>query len=570
MSDLITIKKGRAKNFFSIGNEFYEFDYSSHLSTLILGKNGSGKSSCGPDLITYALYGKPYRDIKLGQLINSINNKNMLVELEFSVLGNDYLVRRGQKPNIFEIYKDGTLLNQEAATKDYQKILETQILRMPLKAFKQWVVIGSSTYKPFMQLSAGERRQIIEDVLDISIFTKMGEFSRQHERELKSEVSQLKSEISIRQDNVKTLIANLSNLEDTKKHAESTRDQQIEKLGSEISELKNELNSSIEKIEQFKPNVEELNRLNEAVSKIDRVIDRCSINIQTQEKSISNIQNDIVCETCKQEIPEQSRKEAISSIEEKLTDAKSKLDEAKTIKKSIEDKISPISEYSGLLNDELTRSKILSTKITELTKQLKSIPELEHLNTSINNMQSSIQETQLLVSTLNSKYTEFLEEMQYYSVVSAMLKDTGIKSTIVENYLPVINQLINGYLEEFGLFVGFELSSTFDETIRSRDRDIFSYNSFSEGEKAMIDLAILFTWRQIATSKNSMSCNLLFLDEVGGASLDVDAHTVLINTISKIAKNVFLITHRETDEEIFDRVWEFSKPKNYSIFSERI
>lgn len=564
----IVFEKLRAKNFFSIGNTWMEFDLCSSSSTLIVGQNGCGKSTL-LDALCYSLFGKPYRDIKLGQVVNTINNKAMLIEIEFTVLGSRYKIVRGQKPNIFEIYKDGDLVTQEAATRDYQKYLEKQILKMNHRSFKQLVIMGTAAYTPFMQLKAGDRRQVIEDVLDIAIYSKMGELSRLREREIKSDLTRIDQELKLRRENLVSHQNNLDVLKSDKEKLESERDSKLSILNSELSSAKKELSDV----------VNDITRMKDATAnyeKLDLAFDKIKINISKFENSIASVQSQINkvktgthCPTCSQEIPKDRISKAILDLEESIVGVPEKLSDATKIRDQIKDRLTSLENDVTILNDLNSKAKVLSATISGIIKQIETLENSGTKFEAINSLQNDIISIGDLIYSLQNKSADLGLELQYYQIVSSMLKDSGIKSTIVSKYLPVINKLINQYLEMFGLFVGFELSPTFEETIKARHRDTYSYNSFSEGEKAKIDCSILFTWRHIASMKNTVSCNILILDEIGGSSLDSDSYALMVEHLGKVAPNVFLITHRDVEEELFDRVWEFSKPKSFSQYIER-
>lgn len=537
--------------------EFYANEIVSHNSSLT-------------DTICYALYGKPYRDIKLAQLINSINNKDCLVEIEFSVAGVEYKVRRGMKPAVFEIYKNGDLITAEAASRDYQKVLETQILKMNLKTFRQLVVIGSATYTPFMQLKASERREIIEDILDISIFSKMGELSRSTERELKSSVARLKSEVSIREETLVSLNSSMSSLLADMALLEKNKEKELDELKARLNTSQSSLSNFLSGIESLKGKTSSYNDLKTATNQLTRKISSVESELQHRLRAIENAKETHNCPTCYQPYPEAERQKLIDKYSNGLEKFEADLATLVDTNDKLAVKLVSVEADVESLRQIMTEAKVTAETIKNINERISAINNSGSNLSGLAKIQDSIEETTKLVSDLRNSIAEKETELEYYSVISSMLKDSGIKSTIVARYLPIINKLINQYLEQFGLFVGFELSPTFEETIKARHRDTYSYNSFSEGEKAKIDSAILMTWRHIASIKSTMNCNLLFLDEVGGQSLDFDSHEQMIRMISESAQNVFLITHRETEEEFFDRIWEFSKPKNYTTMTERL
>lgn len=565
---LIVFEKARAKNFFSIGNTWMEFDLCGSPSTLIIGQNGNGKSTL-LDLLCYVLFGKPYRDIKLGQVVNTINNKAMVVEIEFSILGSRYKIARGQKPSIFEIYKDGDLVTQEAATRDYQKYLEKQILKMNHRSFKQLVIMGTAAYTPFMQLKSGDRRQVIEDVLDIAIYSKMGELSRLREREIKTDVTRIDQELKLRRENLISHQTNLEVLKTDKENIEKERDSKIESLSVELTNNKSLLSDIVTKIPTLSGASDEYSKLVSAFDKIKINISKLENSVSTTESQINKIKTGTHCPTCTQEIPKDRIDKAVNDLTGSISGIPEKLQEAASIRDRLKDRLTALENDVTMLNELNSGARELSATISSLVKQIDSLQNSGTKFEAIGSLQNDIISLGDLISSLQNRSALLSTDLQYYQIVSSMLKDTGIKSTIVSKYLPVINKLINQYLEMFGLFVGFELSPTFEETIKARHRDTYSYNSFSEGEKAKIDCSILFAWRHIASMKNTVSCNILVLDEIGGSSLDSDSYGLMVEHLSKVAPNVFLITHRDVEEELFDRVWEFSKPKSFSQYTER-
>ena len=569
MIDTLVFEKCRAKNFFSIGNSWMEFDLCGAGRTLIVGPNGAGKSTV-LEIITYCLFNKPYRDIKLGQVVNSVNGKDCLTEVIFSVRGSRYTVTRGQSPSVFTIHKDGELVTQDASNRDYQQVLEKQILRWNLKAFKQIVAVGSASYVPFMKLKPSDRRAVIEDILDISIFTKMGDLSRATERALKGDIQKTDSEIKQNSTWTQTLSSNLSAMMADKKAVEQQKASELEKIGIQISENQLRMSEILSEMEPIKSKVEEHTKLSRALDSLTIKLNAAAYDVRNFSGKIKNIETETHCENCGQEIPPDKRESAVASLRPSLDTASTTLASLKDIESKMSEKINSLEAYSLALNELTAAARQTATTLESLNAQQRVwLSKTDESFSAMETIQADIQNTNLKLQELNARYRELTDSYQYYQMASAMLKDSGIKSTVVSNYLPVINKLINTYLEEFGLFVGFELSSTFEETIRSRHRDLFSYESFSVGEQLIIDLAIMYTWRHICTLKSTMSCNLLFFDEVGGASLDSSNIETMVKSLGSVASNIFLISHREVDEDDFDRVWEFSKVNKFSHVTER-
>lgn len=557
----------RYKNFMATGNQFTEISLDGYKVTRVLGKTGSGKSTL-VEAIFYALFNKPFRDIKLTQLINSINNKNMVVEIEFSILGNRYKVIRGQKPAIFEIYKNGVLETQEGDSRDYQRILETQIIRANAKTFKQLVVIGSASYKQFMELKPPDRRDIIEDILEISIFTKMGDLSRSIERTLKADLNKIDSEIKLRQEtcgNQKTLISKL----------EDEKDAFLQNHSKMLLGIEQKLQAALEEELATTATLKKLRSSEGAYKQLTDAILKASSQANVIASKVSSISDDRdklkaqkSCNVCGQGISDGHKEMIILDYDAKLEENQQKHDKLAEIITGLKDKVSGLDYDADLISTNESSLAAIRANISQYQSQLASLGKVADKFSGLESTKQMLLEETEKLCVLSDNKVKYSTDLMYYNVISTMLKDTGIKATIVDNVLPIINKFINKYLEEFDLFVGFELSNTFEETIRSRDRDCFSYASFSEGEKTKIDLSILLTWRKLAAAKNAISTNLLILDEVGSSTLDSDVYTDILNTLFSSASNVFSISHRDQDPELFDRIITVTKPKNFSIITE--
>lgn len=562
----ITFHVVRYKNFISAGNQFIEIELDKHETTLIRGRNGAGKSTI-LDAIFYALYGRAFRDINVDQLVNSINGKHSVVELEFSILGIRYKIVRGQKPAIFEIYKDGELIDQPGASRDYQKILDNQILKLKPQLFKQIVVIGAASYTQFMSLKPAERRSIIEDILEISVFTKMAELSRAEERTIKSGLTSTDSEINIRKGTIEKQRGLIDRMESEKetfqaRHSEMVAESQA-KLEAQIAEAQ----SILPAIQELKSKQESFVTLTEAINKANQTLAASVDRKRDIQKKISVASKSENCPTCNSDIGLEKRDSILAEYANQEAEIDGKIESLRSVIIGLGEKC----EATGFSQDSLTRMESQLSSIRRSITQYKD--QIAQLN-SVADKFSGLDETKRLLGEettrlleLSDKKVSLSTDMMYYNLISTMLKDNGIKATIVENYLPVINKYINQYLEAFDLFVGFELSSTFSETIRSRHRDTFSYPSFSEGEKSKIDLSILLTWRKIASMKSAASTNLLILDEVGSSTLDVMVYNDILRILFSSADNVISIAHRDQDLDMFDRIIDAEKPKNFSTIT---
>lgn len=564
----IHFKRVRYKNLLSSGNIFTEIDLDKHTTTLISGSNGSGKSTL-LDAIVFGLYGKPFRKINKPQLLNSINQKDLLVEIEFTVGGSEFLVRRGIKPGIFEIYRNGKLIDQDSATRDYQSYLEQEILGINHKSFNQIVVLGSATYVPFMELSAGARRQIIEDLLDIQVFSTMNIL-------LKERVSQNKENIT---DNSYKIDILESKIESAKEHNNSIRKMRE----TEVNKIREKMQDHISKIEEEKENIENVQA--EIETLINEIGDKASVksknekaksikseletNLKSHVKELKFYHDNDNCPTCKQGIDHDFKETiveetgtkkneietGIEKISEKIAEYEKRIEEISSIEDQIQSKNIKIGEHRAQI--KMAKNALVSHK-----KDLENAEkEVEEVDTS------KLRQFNQDLKKHQEEQKKLLDEKDVISVVGTMLKDGGIKTRIIRQYIPVMNKLINKYLSAFDLFVDFHLDENFNEVIKSRFRDTFSYASFSEGEKLRITLSIMLAWRSVAKLRNSVSTNLLLLDETLDGALDGVGIENLIETLHSLNNNdnIFIISHRgDTFGEKFESHVRFEKVKNFS------
>lgn len=567
---MVIFEKIRFKNFLSYGNSFTEICLNEQRTTLSTGVNGQGKSTF-IDAITFALYGKPFRKINKGQLINSINKSELLTEIEFLIGSSKYKVIRGMKPNIFEIYCDNVLVKQDANIKDYQEQLERYILKMNYKSFTQVVILGSARYTPFMQLSAADRRSVIEDLLDIQIFSNMNSIVKEKLSSIKDCIQESKFNIELYKDKIEL----------QKQHIKQNK-----KLSDEIIIGKKEIiaNTYIE-VQELQKTVQELLQenidLSQQISDLSVVQQKQKklINFQTKiQNNISSVQkeNDFYhtnnnCPTCKQSINVTFKQDIIDRNLQKLLElqvGQEKLTQELSIGET------RLLEIHNI-NDRITKNNAIildkNSNINSAKKYIKLVSdEIEVIENKTNTERSDTDILQNLMSDLDSyllKYEEYITEKSYFDFISVMLKDGGIKTRIIKQYLPILNKYINQYLTQLDFFVNFNINENFEEIIKSRHRDEFTYSNFSEGEKTRLDLAILFSFRQLARLKNSVNTNLLILDEIMDGSLDSSGTDVFMNLLSSVDKytNIFVISHKSDQvSDKFDSILKFEKIKNFS------
>ena len=566
---MIVFKNVRWKNLLSTGNSFIEIQLNKSSNTLIIGDNGAGKSTI-LDALCFGLFNKPFRPIKKDQLINSVNQGGTLVEIEFMIGNREYLVKRGIKKNLFEIYRDGKLLNQDAKIKDYQEFLEKNILKLNFKSFTQIVILGMS-FIPFMQLRASDRRTIIEDLLDIEIFSVMNYLLRSKVTQNKDDIGTVDIALGLSENEQKLIKIMIDKLKEDKTV-------QIKKNKKDIEEHEEFLKTHKENINQIIKKIEELNESisdeSNARGKIDSLHDYqrdIEKNIDKYENEIEFYEKNEACNTCRQDIPKTFRKSMIENFHAKMHECGQALLKIGNV---LQEKEKRIHEIDTILNRvDLQKAEIAHNQntIDACTQYIKKVAKQ---NEEISQMADDIDEKKKELNVIGvdieiyNKEKEKLSNQKYlYELAATMLKDGGIKTRIIKQYLPIMNKLINKYLAEMDFFVSFNLDENFNESIKSRHRDEFTYDSFSEGEKMRIDLALLFTWRAVAKLKNSANTNLLILDEVFDSSLDAAGTDEFMRILNNLVKNtnVFVISHK--GEILFDKfksVLKFEKRKNFS------
>ena len=572
---MIRFEKLRWKNFLSTGNYFNEINFLEMPTNLVVGENGAGKSTM-LDALSFSIFGKAHRNINKPQLVNTINNKDCMCEVEFTVNSVHYKIVRGLKPAKFEIWKDGSMINQSSHAREYQEILEKNVLQMSHKSFHQIVVLGSSSFVPFMQLNSTSRRDVIEDLLDINIFSKMNVILKEKISLLKGELENNNHSIEMVRTKINSQKKYIRDLTAINTQHRKDKESDIAELQSEIAEL-NESNVLLsETVNNLMPTItDNLSSIRANKSKLDEYYAQFKTQVKSVVKEAKFFDDNEHCPTCDQDIAEDLRKSKKDAATSKAKELKAAMDKAEEQQKQYQIEITTLEEQmSSCLTDQNTLNNNNQT-ISRLQRSISKIQQdLQDMTDSDGDMGQANTDLMGLDSTLHGLTDDkFIlnEKSSYNRIASELLRDTGIKTKIIRQYVPVINELTNKYLQILDFFVHFELDDSFSETIRSRYRDTFSYDSFSEGEKQRIDLSLLFTWRQIAKMKNSVSTNLLILDETFDSSLDgegVDNLMKIIDTL-KEDTNVFVISHKtELEDAHFERKLSFIKDKNFSRMRE--
>lgn len=557
-------------NLLSTGNQFTEVLLNKSKSTLILGDNGAGKSTI-LDALFYVLYGRPFRNINKPQLMNSITGKGLLVEIEFSIGHKEYLIRRGMKPNVFEVYQNGTMINQNSDVREYQEMLEKNILKMNHKSAGQIVVLGSANYVPFMQLPAGARREVIEDLLDIQIFSVMNTLLREKISQNKADIRDAEYQIDLIEQKIEMTQKHISSLQINNDELILGKEKMIEDLQSQIDDTIHLIDHLNKSINELSDSIVDSANIKTKKLKILELESSLETRIRSLKKEVQFFHNHDNCPTCKQGIEHEFKEaritdrqrqlneveEAMVKLETKVEQINSRVDEITKINIEITKLNNKVNEYNGDIRS-------WNNSITTIRKEIESIRS----NTSqIDNSQNEIDELRGNLTKKNKQKYDLISQKEILDISSSLLKDTGIKTRIIKQYVPIINKLVNKYLAALDFFVNFELDEKFTETIKSRFRDEFSYASFSEGEKMRIDLALMFTWRAIAKLRNSATTNLLIMDEVFDSSLDVSGTEEFLKILDGLTSdsNVFIISHK--GDQLYDKfhsVIRFEKHKNFS------
>ena len=546
---MITFETIRWKNFLSTGDQWTEIDFCESPSTLIVGSNGAGKSTM-LDALCFALFNKPFRKINRGQLVNSINEKGLKVEVCFSIGKDEYRVFRGAKPNLFEVYKNNKMVDQDAAAKDTQKYLEQTILKLNYKSFTQVVILGSSTFVPFMQLGASVRREVIEDLLDIQIFSNMNSLLKDRVRSAQNQSNDCGHMLRLTKEKVESQQKLLDSLKEVNHNRQEEKRKRYNKNSKSIEEVKSNHIKLQDEITILEEQMEDV----ELQKKFVRKLRQGQADKKSELKLIANnlkfFKSHDVCPTCTQNISSTFKTDQVDSLTDSGKTLASEIEAfTKDISEAVE-VVTKIEETSAKLYEVRSDATAQERELVRLEKEnleiSKQILELQQSTPNIDQEKETLQGYLAEYKTTEKDCAEVNQQLDEFQVVSSLLKDSGIKSQIIKKYVPIFNQLINKYLSSMEFFVNFTLDEEFNEVIKSRFRDEFSYASFSEGEKQKIDLALLFTWREVARMKNSVATNLLILDEVFDSSLDASATNELLHIIRDLGQgnNVFVISHK--------------------------
>ena len=567
---MIVFKKIKWKNFLSTGNKFTEINLTEAKTNLIIGNNGAGKSTI-LDALTFSLFNRPFRKVNKSQLINTVNEKDCVVELEFTIGATDWKVLRGMKPVRFEIYKNGNVMNQNAAVNDQQRWLEEHVLKLNYKSFTQIVILGSASFVPFMQLTAPNRREVIEDLLDIKIFSAMGLILKERVRGVNERLREISIKKNLLEEKIDMQNGFIQEIENTSKKDVKDKKDKIKSINEQIDRYEDDLKEMSEELDAINKDMEMLSDCNTKLRKLGNLKGKLSNKVSTITREHKFFNENVTCPTCTQNIEESFRLNKINEAESKAKELKKgyeELESAIKLEEEREQTFKKLSSEATKLTHEISKT---NTRISGLENQSRDLEqEIQTITEQLKNRTAEKHALETLLSQLEDlqkDQSEFREKNAYHEFAHSLMKDGGVKSKIIKRYLPLMNQQINKYLQLMDFYINFSLDDEFKESVKSPIHDKFSYESFSEGEKMRIDLSLLFTWREIARMKNSASTNLLILDEIFDSSLDgfgTEYFTKIIKYVVSDA-NVFIISHK-TDDLIdsFDKIIKFDKIKGFS------
>ena len=570
---MITFKNIKYKNFLSTGNTPIEVKLNKSNTTLIVGANGSGKSTL-LDALCFVLFNKPFRIIKKEQMINTVNNSDCLIELEFEVGTNSYLVRRGIKPNIFEIYQNDKLLNQDASSLDYQKYLENNIMRLNYRSFLQVVLLGSSSYEPFMKMKPRYRREVVEEILDIRVFGLMDLILRPQQSELTRNVTDLSHKCDLIESKYETELKHFNAISDLNMNDLDGKKRLLEKNGQANYDYNRKIDKLNDELERHRDSIKDQSKEQAKMTKLSKLEAKIEQNLETHKKNLDFFEQNDNCPTCTQSIELDFKGEKIKFEKGKLSTLNEGMTQIMSEISKQEEHLNAMDKISKKVYEMNVEVSKLQTSVEELDKYSNNIHEeiksLQNKQTDGRDIEKQLEQLKIDLEESKVERDKILDQQKYVNVLRTILNDKGAKSQIIKKYVPIMNNLINQYLQSMEFFISFHLDEEFNETVKSRFRDTFNYNNFSEGEKMRIDLALLFTWRHIAKMKNSVNTNLLILDEIFDSSLDgqgTDDFFKIIKTMTK--ENIFIISHK--GDILFDRFTEvvrFEKFKNFTRLSQ--
>lgn len=567
---MILFEKIKWKNFLSTGDIFTEIDLHRSPSTVIVGDNGAGKSTI-LDALCYVLFNKPFRNINKPQLINAINMRDMVVDISFQISNVNYRVVRGTKPNVFEIYKNDKLIDQPGSIRDYQILLEDTILKLNYKSFTQIVVLGNASFTPFMQLSTKDRRDVIEDLLDIQIFSNMNVILKDRISENKQAIKDVNAQIELCQEKIKIQKEYLSQVKDVVQKQVDEANEEIKEYTNNISTINESVNKIYEEITTLSESINEPQRLNNRFKKVTELMNKLESKGKKAHKRVEFFENNDDCPTCEQTIDSNIKQQKIEETHTIISKTENALGQLKKEFETLHIELERVDETNRKISEKQNKVRDLTSDKDRYAQQIRKIEKkilsLQDTNETDDQASTRLESLVEEMKQYREGKEKFTNDRQVLELASVILKDGGIKTKIIKQYVPIINKLVNKYLASLDFFVEFQLDEEFNEIIRSRHRDDFSYSSFSEGEKMRIDLALLFTWRSIAKLKNSVNTNLLILDEVFDASLDTSGCDEFLKLLSEVGSdtNVFVISHKgDVLTDKFRSQIRFEKIKNFS------
>ena len=572
---MIIFEKIRWKNFLSTGNVFSEIDLTSQRTNLIVGSNGAGKSTI-LDALTFSLFGKPFRKISKSMLVNSINEKDCVAEITFTIGKNDYRVVRGIKPTKLEIYCNGVLWDKESSVNEQQKNFENSVLKMNFKSFTQIVVLGSSTFVPFMKLSIPQRREIIEDILDIQVFSTMNVLLKDRVKENNIEVREIDYQIDLLKDKIELQKQHMLALEKINKEEIDRKRIKIEEYKKSETEKNDSIESLTKEIFNLNKEMQDYQKSNSNLQKLNTYLIKLQSKLKSCKKDHKFFEKNHVCPTCTQQLSDEFRENKLEESQSEINKMDGGIEDLESAIVDEQNKLQKFTELSTEVNNRNSTLSQLNFQLTSIRKEVNSIEEeIKELEGSNPDKKAEYTKLEKLVKEkkdFSKQHASLKKDRDVLTTASHLLKDNGIKTRIIKTYLPTMNKLINDFLQRMEFYVNFTLDENFEEIIKSRYRDVFSYDSFSEGEKARIDIALLLTWRSIAKLKNSVDTNLLILDEIFDGSLDQSGTSDLgwiLRNFDESTK-VFVISHKQGMDDKFDRTITAEKEKNFSIVRETV